>query len=146
MSDPTNPGMPPPDAPDWRDMRREERWKHRREWHEARWGGNGPWVGGLLLIGLGLVFLLQNFGFPLPHNWWAVVLLVPAAFAFSSAWSGYQKSGRQVTASVRGALVGGSILTALAIVFFLDVDLGKFWPVILIIIGVAVLTGGKWRR
>src|SRR5258707_6548623 len=106
MSDRNNTGMPPPDAPDWRDMRREERWKRGVEWHEARWGGNGPWIGGLLLIGLGIIFLLQNFGFPLPHNWWAVILLVPAAFAFSSAWSNYQKAGRQVTAGVRSELIG----------------------------------------
>ena len=144
MSDPQNTATPPPE--DWRAMRREEKWQRRQGRREMRWGQGAPWIGGLILIGLGLMFLLQNFGVMLPHNWWAIFLLVPAAFAFSGAWSTYQNNGHEVTTRVRGALIGGAILTLLAITFFLGFDLGKFWPVILIVIGLAVLGGGNWRR
>jgi hypothetical protein len=107
---------------------------------------HGPWIGGVILIVLGVIFLLQNFGFPLPDNWWAVFILIPAAGAFSSAWSLYERAGRTVTAGVRGAAIGGVILTLLAAAFFFGFDFGKFWPVILIALGVAALAGGVWRK
>jgi hypothetical protein len=132
----------PPPSPDWRDQRREERWQR----HADRWGGNGAWVGGTVLIVLGVLFLANNLGVFLPHNWWAVFLLIPAAGSFGSAWSMYQRSGQKVTAGVRGAIVGGVILVALAVAFFFDFDWGKYWPVILILLGIAVLGGGAWRR
>jgi hypothetical protein len=107
---------------------------------------HGPWLGGVILIVLGVIFLLQNFGYPLPENWWAVFILIPAAAAFSSAWSLYERAGRRITAGVRGAAIGGTILTVLAAVFFFGVDFGKFWPVILIALGVAAIAGGFWRN
>jgi drug/metabolite transporter (DMT)-like permease len=132
----------PPPSPDWREQRREEHARRREE----RWGGNGAWVGGTVLIVLGVIFLANNLGFFLPHNWWAVFLLIPAAGSFGSAWSMYQRSGQQVTAGVRGATLGGVILVALAGAFFFDFDWGKYWPVILILLGIAALGGGAWRR
>lgn len=35
-------------------------------------------TGGLVLISLGLVFLGHSLGWPVPENWWAVFLLIPA--------------------------------------------------------------------
>lgn len=140
MSDQNPPTTPPPD---WRDMRREERGRRREM--RGHWHG-GPWIGGLFLIALGVAFLLRNFGYPLPDNWWALFLLVPAVAAYWSAWNMYEQSGRQITSGVRGGLIGGTILTLLAIIFFLDIDFGKLWPVILIVIGVSLLAGGSWRR
>jgi hypothetical protein len=133
----------PPSPPgDWRDARSEERWRRREE----RWGGNGAWVGGTILIVLGVLLLANNLGYFLPRNWWAVFLLIPAAGSFASAWSMYQRNGKTVTAGVRGAVVGGLILVLLTVLFFIDFDWGKYWPVILILLGVAALGGNAWRR
>jgi len=124
-----------------------------REWRETRWGPfgprhgrNGPLIAGVVLIVLGVIFLAQNFGYPVPRNWWAIFILVPAAAAFSAAWSMYQRNGGVVTPPVRGSVITGTLLTGLAILLLLGVELGKFWPVILIIFGGAILIGNSWRR
>ena len=128
--------------PDWREQRREER--HQRR--EMRWKDGGAWIGGGILILLGAVFLAQNLGAPLPRNWWAVFILIPAFASFSSAWSLYRRAGGQMTGGVRGGIVGGCILALLAVSFFFGLDWGRFWPVILILVGAAVMVGGVWRR
>jgi hypothetical protein len=136
---PTPPTTPPPD---WREQRREERMRRR----ELRWSsGGGPWVGGTILIVLGVLLLLNNLGFYLPRHWWAIFLLIPAAGSFASAYSMYQTAG-QATAAVRGAVVGGLILVGLTVLFLIDFDWGRYWPVILILLGIAVLGGSAWRR
>ena len=107
---------------------------------------NAAWIGGGLLILLGVIFLLENFGFPVPENWWAVFVLIPGLIAFNTAWSIYRRNNRQVTASARGALVSGLVLTALALALFFNFDFGRYWPVILIALGVAVIAGNFWRH
>ena len=136
---------PPPER-DRREARRDERWERPYGRPDAFWGRYAPLIGGVVLIFLGVVFLLRNLGYPIPRNWWAVFILVPAFAAFNSAWSMYRRNGRQVTPPVTGAAIGGLILTGIAIVFLLGLDLGLFWPLILILLGVAALSGGIWRR
>ncbi len=144
MSDPHT--SPPPDR-DWRDMRRDERWESRRYRRDTGWGGGGSWVVGLILIALGALFLAQNFGYPIPHNWWAVFLIVPALASFGSAWSMYQRNGRRTSPPVTAAFLTGLVLAGLAAVLLLDIQVGKFWPVLLIVFGLAVLLGGgRWRQ
>lgn len=106
----------------------------------------GAWIGGVILIALGLVFLAQNFGLPMPTNWWALFILIPAFAAFAGAWSIYQRNGNHLTRAVTGAIVSGLILASISIVFLLGYDLGKFWPVILVLIGLGFLTGASGSR
>jgi hypothetical protein len=47
---------------------------------------------------------------------------------------------------VRGAVVGGLILVLLTFLFLIEFDWGRYWPVILILLGVAVIGGSAWRR
>ena len=63
---------------EWREMRRQER----DERHGHVWRPGGSWLVGIILIGLGAIFLAQNFGYPIPHNWWALFLLLPEEFDF----------------------------------------------------------------
>jgi O-antigen/teichoic acid export membrane protein len=140
------PPLPPPER-DWRQARREDRWQEREFRRDSYWGLGGSWVLGLILIALGAIFLAQNFGYPVPRNWWALFILLPAFACFGGAWSMYQRNGGRVTPPVTSAAVTGLFLTALAVIFLLGVDLGKFWPVILIVLGVAALLGGgRWRQ
>jgi hypothetical protein len=97
------------------------------------------WVGGVLLILIGIVFLARNLtGFGL-DNWWALFILIPAFGSLAQAWRIYQSSGGRLTPAARGPLTGGLVLLLVAAVFLFDVDWGQVWPVILIVIGVGAL-------
>ena len=101
---------------------------------------NGAWVGAVVLIGLGVIFLLQNFGLFHIGNWWALFILLGTAGAWGSAWRIYQNNGRRVTPAVTGAFIGGLFPLAVALIFLFNMNWGTIWPIFLIIAGVAVLT------
>jgi hypothetical protein len=119
-----SPSAPPTVYGDWREQRRA--------------GRSFAWIGGAILILLGVVFLLQNMGIPVLANWWALFILIPAFWAFVAAWDSYQDNGR-LTRGGAGSLAGGTLLTILALVFLLNLNVGLFWPVLLIVGGVVLL-------
>jgi hypothetical protein len=130
------------DRPDWRELRRQER--EERRGGEHGWGG--PWIGGVILIGLGLIFLAQNFGMNFPKNWWAVFILIPAIGSLMAAWRNYEASGGALTGAVVGPAVAGLIFVAMAVALFYGVNWGLFWPIILILVGAGVMARTMWRR
>ena len=100
-----------------------------------------PWIAGLVLIILGIIFLVQNLtGFYLA-NWWALFILIPTLGSFAAAGRAYRDAGNRFTPAVRGPLVGGVILLAVTCVFLFGLDWGRIWPVFLIIGGIAALLG-----
>jgi hypothetical protein len=107
-----------------------------RYWHRSR--GRGGWVGGAILILLGLVFLLQNLHIFYLHNWWALFILIPALAFFAAAWGQHAYTGR-FDRRARMAVLWGLALTGLSIAFLLDIQWGLFWPVALIALGVLML-------
>lgn len=129
---------------DWREQRRQERWERRQARGEHGWGG--PWIGGVVLIVIGVLFLLQNFGWHLPKNWWAAFILIPALGSLMAARRSYEMNGGNLDARVLGPGVVGLVLVALAVALFLGVDWGIFWPIILILIGMGVMARSYWRR
>lgn len=129
-------------APDWRDLRRQERAEHRA----AR--GSGAWFVGALLIVVGIVLLLQNMGAITLYNWWALFILIPAAASFGTAWRIFSNSG-QFSPAVIGPVVVGLVLIGITAVFLLELELN--WnlvgPILLIVIGGSMLIGAlAWRR
>ena len=111
-------------------------------WH----GWGGPWIGGVILIALGLIFLMRNFGYELPKNWWAVFILIPAVGSLMAAYRTYERNGGQLTGSVIAPAIAGIAFVVMAIALYLGLDWGAFWPVILIIVGIGVMSRGAWRR
>ncbi len=81
----------PPVYRDWREQRRAERLEARRQRHA--WLPYG-WLGGTILILLGIAVLSHEMGIPLLTNWWALNILIPACGACVAAWGLYQQNGR----------------------------------------------------
>jgi hypothetical protein len=133
-----SPSAPPTVYGDWREQRRAERQARREARWQRRAGRSYAWIGGVILILLGVIFLLQNMGIPFLANWWALFILIPAFWAFVAAWDSYQDNGR-LTRGGAGSLAGGTLLTILALVFLLNLNVGLFWPVLLIVGGVVLL-------
>ena len=99
---------------------------------------NTAWIGGAVLIVIGIVFLLQNISGIDLGNWWALFILIPALGSLATAWRIYQIHGR-LTSAARGPLVGGFILLLVATIFLFNLDWGKVWPLFLIIAGLGAL-------
>lgn len=135
--------LPPTPSTDWRELRRQERAARRAERH----AGGYSWVGGVVLILLGAIFLLQNTGLMRGFdNWWALFILIPAVGSFATAWRMYQQAGKAWTTAAAGPLLGGLVLSSLAAMFLFGLDIGMWWPLFLIIGGIAILLGVRqWQ-
>jgi hypothetical protein len=110
----------------------------KREERRARRRSNGAWVGGVILIVLGIIFLLQSVrGFYL-NNWWALFILIPAFGSFADAWNRYREAGR-LNRRVRNAFISGCVLLLITATFLLNWNWGLVLPVLLIVWGVVIL-------
>jgi hypothetical protein len=128
--------LPPASSQDWRDMRHAEREARREERRAQR--GNTAWVGGVVLILLGVIFLLQSMrGFYL-NNWWALFILIPAFGSFADAWNAYRQAGR-LNRRARGGLISGCVFLLITAAFLFNWNWGIVLPVLLIVWGVTLL-------
>jgi hypothetical protein len=119
--------------------RHEERQMRREARRETRYRSGGAWIGGVVLIGLGIIFLLQNFGTFYLQNWWALFILIPAVGAFGNTWRAYQDAGGQMNAQARGSLIGGLVLSMVAAIFLFNLSWGLLGPAILVLAGIGIL-------
>ena len=114
----------------------ERRWRHR--------SGRGGLFGGLLLIGFGVLFLLQNLGFVYfdrVWDFWPVILIVVGLGRLARGW-GF--GGRLWSL----ALIAIGVVFLLRNFHFIHGDVWRFlWPLILIFIGLGMLAGNmKYRQ
>ncbi len=97
------------------------------------------WIAAIILVVIGVILLLQNLGLAVPHNWWALFLLIPAGVALMSGMRAYNRDGGLTAASI-GPFVGALVLVALTAVFLLDLEIWKWvGPIALILIGLGIL-------
>ena len=111
---------------------------------DVTWPGV-PLVGlGIVLVGV--IFLARNFGFdfPLPDRWWALFILIPAGGALVTAARLYNQDGRMSERAI-GAATVGTLILASALILFLDLEWGDWWPVMVIIVGLGILARGRRR-
>lgn len=130
---------PQPDFYDRREARH-QRLQERREARAHRVGG--AWIGGVMLIALGTIFLLDNLKIFSFGNWWALFFMLPALGSFASAWQTYQSEGNRLTASARGSLVVGLVFTALTAFFLFDINLTILGPALIILVGLWLVVNG----
>jgi len=114
-----------------------------RRRHERR--AQIPWLAGVILVGLGLIFLFRNLEIFDLEQWWALFFLIPAAASFSDAWRHYRQAGEMKGRAV-GSVIAGVLFVILTIAFLFGFDWRTYWPLILILVGIAVLAGAYWRR
>ena len=93
---------------------------------------------------LGVIFLAQNFGYPVPEKWWTIFLFIPAFGALLAAWSCYQRHGR-LDGEATAALIGAVTLFAIALALLFDFAWGLLWPLALIAVGGGLLLRAYWR-
>jgi hypothetical protein len=103
----------------------------------------GAVLGGLILIVLGTVFLLQSLGLlGRQFNWWALFILIPAFSSFWAAWVAVGQGRGRFNAAARGSVGGGLIILTVALMFLLSLDWSVWWPLMLIAPGAAIVLTG----
>ncbi|MEP7287248.1 MAG: hypothetical protein ABI947_15950 [Chloroflexota bacterium] len=96
-------------------------------------------IAALSLIGLGVIFLLQQFGlFSLTGNWWAIFILIPALGLLYNGYTTYRNGGGW-SMEAQGQLTGGAAMLLVAGIFIFGLDWGKVWPLFLILGGIFAL-------
>lgn len=110
--------------------------------------GPGAWIAAVILIGVGVLFFLQNRGYAVPGNLWSLLLLVPAVFALAGLVRKLRDNGGRFGPGMAGPLITAIILIGLAFVFLLDIDVpwGVFLPILLVLVGFSVLMQSLARR
>lgn len=103
---------------------------------EKTYRRHSGWSFGLVMIALGCLFLLRNYGYPMPDNWWAFILLVPALPNLSRAVYFARRGDLRETLV---PLARACLYCFLAAAFLLDWDWAQIWPIFLIAGGVGMI-------
>ena len=102
-------------------------------------GGLG-WLIGLVFIGIGVFYLLYEFGYVSAlQNWWALFLLLPGIGTLSAALGGYRRNGGHWTPEVTLPFIGGLLFLSLTAVFLFDLKYNWLWPLFLIAAGLLLV-------
>ena len=97
------------------------------------------WVGGAILILIGLAVLFGNFGV-VWGNWWALLFFVIAAVNFVNAARSWQRTG-YFGKSASGSLSGGLVLASIGAIFFFGLSWAAWWPLLLVAVGTGTVLG-----
>lgn len=108
-------------------------------------GQGASLIVGVVLILLGVVFILERFGYiRLTNNWWAIFIYVAAIACFANAWRSYRASGF-FGAQATGSLTWGLVLTVVGSIFIFNLLWDMWWPAILVAIGTGIVVGYALR-
>jgi len=158
---PPTPTTPPPPSTtpppyysrrEYRDWRREQRRNEKQEKQEKHEksekgekgaGGTiiGPIIGGAILIWLGLSFYLQQINYFPSGNWWAFFVVGLGIIIILQGVLLYSRSRRPFF----GPFIGGAVLVIVGLSFLYG-SLSNFWPLILVVIGIAILASAFGAR
>ena len=92
---------------------------------------------GVVLVGLGVLWLIDL-------NMWAWLLMILAGWLAYDTWQRYEQNGRVVTPIIRNRWIAAGVLVGLGLLGSLN--WWSMWPLLMIAIGVAMLTGMLGNR
>jgi len=110
---------------------------------ECRTQASGRLIFGLVVIGLGVLFLMDELGImnaSMVLRWWPVAMIGYGLMRLTGTLC-----RQQVTAGLIFTVIGGWFLLRTLGVFRLDVIFTDFWPLILVIVGGAMVAGAVRR-
>jgi hypothetical protein len=131
---------------DWREERmkwREERHEWRMKMRENRW--RWPFHGlffGLTLVLLGVLFLLNQNGTITGDTWWQALLIGLGGISIIDGLTRYFAPGFRW--GISGKIIGGVVMILIGSLFM--AGMSEWWPVIIIVAGVLMMTKVFWRR
>ncbi|MFO7678916.1 MAG: hypothetical protein R6X34_02605 [Chloroflexota bacterium] len=127
--------------------RRQTRRERIDERRAKRQSGNLGWLMGLVFIGIGVFYLLYQFGYVTAlTNWWALFLLLPGVGTLSAALGGYRRNGGHWTPEVIGLLLGSLLFFGVTAVFLFELNYSWVLPLFLIAAGLLLLFSPKLTR
>lgn len=107
---------------------------------QREWRTHGGWLMGIVVIAIGVLFLLHNFGLRLVfleyRNWWAVLILLFALGPLSLAYRHFRTVG-QIDADMAYHLTSAAAIVTVGLIFLLDLRWDRWWPLF-------VIYGGLW--
>lgn len=106
--------------------------------------GNDGWIGGLVMVTIGVIFLVSNYTSFTLNNWWALFILIPVVAIWGDALRTYNAVGR-FTGDIAGKLIGSLFPLFVASIFLFGWDWGRVWPGFIILAGLGALVGGWFR-
>ena len=103
--------------------------------------GRSAWFTGAVLIIVGLAFIVENLNLPYfkEGNWWAIFLLIPIVSILDDIYRIYTTGSEGKAGAIASKAVGLFILGVIMIIFLFGLNLGIYWPVLLIAAGVVFL-------
>jgi hypothetical protein len=117
----------------------EEKYRH---WSRHYHGGLSGIGGGVFLVLLGALIFLATQGILAWDRWWQFLIIGIGIIFLVDSLIRYQKdSAREIRV---GRLIAAIILIGVGIAFLLGNVV--WWPLIIILIGVAIIIGGLLRR
>ena len=106
---------------------------------------NTFWLGASFIL-IGTVLTLANFDLiDIGRNWWALFFLIPIASIGSSIWRMRAANQGKFPAAARGQFVGLTALIVVMCVFLFGIPWRDVWPVLLILIGAAMIIGTRFE-
>lgn len=104
------------------------------------------WIGIVVVI-IGGLLLANNLGYDIGlerlHNWWALLLFIPAVGKLHEAWSNLRTGFHLGHTSVREPLMTATAFILVAVIFLMGLSWMTWWPVFLILGGLSLLLAGR---
>jgi hypothetical protein len=103
--------------------------------------GRSAWFVGVVLIIVGLAFIVERLDLPYikEGNWWAVFLFIPIAAILDDIFRIVSSGSEGKAGAIASKMVGLCAVATVMVIFLFGINLGIYWPVLLIAAGVVFL-------